>query len=72
MAYVRICDLCHEEIKESEESRKFRVKVQERKTHISFLDREAWCSWETIDAHSGCVMRLFEKVNREDEVKNDT
>lgn len=65
MATVRICDLCHEKILEGDNPRKFRVKIQERKTHINFIDREAWCSWETIDAHSGCVLRLFEKTKPE-------
>ncbi len=65
MATVRICDLCHEKILEGDNTRKFRVKIQERKTHINFIDREAWSSWEKIDAHSGCVLRLFEKTKAE-------
>lgn len=66
MAYVRICDLCHEKILEGGNPRKFRVKIQEKKTYINHFEHMVWSSWETIDAHCGCVIKLFERAKQQD------
>ena len=62
MANVKLCDLCHEPIKEEDATRKFRIK--EVKSFVDYIDRMAWGSWVTIDAHSKCVERLFAKCEQ--------
>ena len=58
MAQVTFCDLCHEQIKDEDTMRKFKIK--EVKHLVDPIDRMAWDSWVTIDAHSECVAKLLE------------